>query len=93
MHATNQSRQECQQLASITDDLDILALIQKDVIAKRREYLFEAPAFLMRCLHEKDPHDKPMAFLAYNIVSGSSSLLFFVCTSFHSPFAGENRLC
>jgi hypothetical protein len=50
---------------------DALSLIEKDNKAKRNEYLFETPGFVTKWLDKalRDPRDKPMVFLMYNMVS------------------------
>ena len=52
------------------DEIRVLRRVLKDVCAERREYYFEPPAFLTRLLVEllKDPRDRPILFLFFNII-------------------------
>jgi hypothetical protein len=59
---------------------DALSLIEKDNKAKRCEYLFETPGFITRWVDKaiRDPRDKPMVFLMFNMVSPCVVLLFAI---------------
>jgi hypothetical protein len=72
---------------------DALSLIEKDNKAKRNEYLFETPGFITKWLDKalRDPRDKPMVFLMFNMVSpcrvhdGTSRFKSHYTTTYFSP--------